>query len=192
MKGGSIENFTVESFGKFSGTGTITGPLTVKINGVYGPGYSPGCINSGNLTIAGTYEVELANLTPCTKYDQTKVTGTVNLTGGTLSVIRFDNMVPSLNDSFIIIDNDGSDAVTGTFTGMAQGATFVADGITYSISYTGGDGNDVVLVVTAVASSLGAPNTGAHIIKSGVILPLLAIASALSIIGINFVATKKK
>lgn len=191
LKGGSIEIFTVESYGKFSGTGTITGPLTVKINGVYGPGYSPGCINSGNLTIAGTYEVELANLTPCTKYDQTKVTGTVNLTGGTLSVIRFDNMVPRLNDSFIIIDNDGSDAVTGTFTGMTQGATFVAGGITYSISYTGGTGNDVVLVVTAVDSSLGAPNTGAYVIKSGIILPILAITASMAIIGMNFASTKK-
>jgi hypothetical protein len=82
--------------------------------------------------------------------------------------------------------------VSGTFAGLAQGATTVVDGITYSISYTGGDGNDVVLVVTAVDSALGAPNTGAHIIRSGILLPIFAILSAVAIIYMNFVATKKK
>ena len=35
--------------------------------------------------------------------------------------------------------------MTGTFAGLAQNATFSAGGGTYQFSYTGGDGNDVVL-----------------------------------------------
>lgn len=178
--------------GTLKGTGTIAGTLNVAQGAKLAPGLSPGCINSGNLILSGTYEVELADLTACTEYDQTNVTGTVDVTGSTLSVVRFDGMVPRLNDSFTIILNDGTDAVTGTFTGIAQGGTIVSGGITYSVSYTGGTGNDVVLVVTAVDSGLGAPNTGVmQIVKSGTILPILAILSALGIVGINFVHKKQ-
>lgn len=179
--------------GTLKGTGTV-GNVEIYPGGVLAPGLSPGCINTGNLDLLnGTYQVELADLTVCTEYDQTRVTGTVTL-GGTavLQIVRYDNMVPRLNNSFTIISNDGTDAVSGTFAGLAQGATTVVDGITYSISYTGGDGNDVVLVVTAVDSALGAPNTGAHIIRSGILLPIFAILSAVAIIYMNFVATKKK
>ena len=41
--------------------------------------------------------------------------------------------------------NDGSDAVSGTFAGLAQGATTDIGGNAFTISYVGGDGNDVVL-----------------------------------------------
>jgi fibronectin-binding autotransporter adhesin len=178
--------------GTLKGTGTISGTLSVAQGAKLAPGLSPGCINSGNLVLSGTYEVELADLTACTEYDQTNVTGTVDLTSSTLSIIRFDGMVPRLNDSFTIILNDGTDAVTGTFTGIAQGGTIVSGGITYSVSYTGGTGNDVVLVVTAVDSSLGAPNTGVmQIVKSGTILPILAILAAFVIVGVNFVHKKQ-
>jgi hypothetical protein len=193
LKNSTIENFTVESFGRLGGIGTITGALTVKPSGILAPGFSPGCINSGNLTINGTYEVELQDVVACTKYDQTKVTGTVDLTGGTLNIIRYGGMVPRLNNTFMIIDNDGSDAVTGTFTGLAQGATTKVDGITYTISYTGGSGNDVVLTVTAVDSSLGAPNTGfLQLLKSGILLPLFAAASGASILTYQAVSRRKR
>src|SRR5262249_2472257 len=42
-------------------------------------------------------------------------------------------------------DNDGSDAVVGTFIGLPQGTNLYIGGQKFSISYTGGDGNDVVL-----------------------------------------------
>jgi|GEM_PF-1963686 len=188
---GQRGSVSVNKGGVLKGTGTL-GSIFVNVGGTLAPGMSPGCINSGDLNLSfGTYQVELADLTACTEYDQTKVTGTVVL-GGTLQIVRYDNMVPRLNNSFTIISNDGTDAVSGTFAGLAQGATTVVDGITYSISYTGGDGNDVVLVVTAVDSALGAPNTGAHIIRSGILLPIFAILSAVAIIYMNFVATKKK
>ena len=45
----------------------------------------------------------------------------------------------------MIIDNDGADAVSGTFAGLAQGTRVNLGGLNLSITYTGGDGNDVVL-----------------------------------------------
>ncbi len=49
----------------------------------------------------------------------------------------------------MIIDNQGAGAVVGTFSGLPQGQSFVAtNGVSYTISYTGGTGNDVVLTQT--------------------------------------------
>lgn len=178
--------------GTLKGTGTV-GILTIMPGAHLAPGMSPGCISSGNLTLSGTFDAELGGLTACTQYDLTNVTGTVDVTGGTLNVIRYNNMVPRLNNHFTIISNDASDAVTGTFTGLAQGASFTSDGITYTISYTGGDGNDVVLTVTAVSASLGAPNTGfVQLLKSGVALPILAMLSGFAVLGLQTITRKRK
>ena len=42
-------------------------------------------------------------------------------------------------------DNDGTDPVAGNFAGLPEGMDFIANGIGLSISYVGGDGNDVEL-----------------------------------------------
>ena len=67
--------------------------------------------------------------------------------------------VPSPGDALFLINNDGLDAVTGTFAGMAEGATvpltFNANTynftITYQAEYFGSNvgpvGNDVALVM---------------------------------------------
>ena len=55
------------------------------------------------------------------------------------------NYASAVNDQFTIINNDGTDPVAGTFTGLAQGATLTIGSQQFQISYTGGDGNDVVL-----------------------------------------------
>ncbi len=41
--------------------------------------------------------------------------------------------------------NDGSDAVSGTFSHLAEGAVLNVAGLPFQISYAGGSGNDVVL-----------------------------------------------
>ena len=55
---------------------------------------------------------------------------------------------------YVIINNDGSDPVVGTFAGLAQGASFLIGGTPFQISYTGGSGNDVVLTVACPTISL--------------------------------------
>jgi fibronectin-binding autotransporter adhesin len=132
------------------GSGTIGGGVTVQTTNHLAPGNSPGILNTGNLDVqsGSTYNVELSGTTAGSGYDQTNVTGTVTL-GGTLNVAM--GFVPANGDQFTIVNNDGADAVIGTFAGLAQGASFAVSGNTLSISYTGGTGNDVVLtVVTSV------------------------------------------
>ena len=57
---------------------------------------------------------------------------------------------PTVNDTFTIIDKQSTGAVAGTFLGLPEGGTFNAGGNQFAISYVGGNGNDVVLTVTAV------------------------------------------
>ncbi len=91
--------------------------------------------------------VTLNGTTAGSGYDQLSVTGTVNLAGATLNVNL--TFTPAVGSAFTLIQNDGKDAVVGTFAGLAQGATLVLDGMTFQISYVGGTGNDVVLTRTA-------------------------------------------
>jgi len=58
-----------------------------------------------------------------------------------------------LGKQYVLIANDGVDAVNGTFNGLAEGATVTAGLLQYAISYKGGTGNDVVLTQTAVPPS---------------------------------------
>jgi len=155
---GTRGNVTVESGGVLKGTGTL-GTLTVNADGTVAPGHSPGCLSSGNLTENGTYQAEIGGTDACTGYDQLKVTGTVDVTNGTLNVSRYNDFKDfKKGQTFTIIDNDGSDAVTGTFSGLAEGATFKLDnGTVLGVSYKGGDGNDVVLTVQSVPTT---PDTG--------------------------------
>src|SRR5262249_26941251 len=96
--------------------------------------------------VAGsTFEVELNGTTVATQYDQLTVNGTVNLGGATLSALLGTGFSPPVSTTFMIIDNDGTDPVTGTFAGLAPGAVFSVAGQAFSISYSGGTGNDVVL-----------------------------------------------
>ena len=62
----------------------------------------------------------------------------------TLSTASVNGYVVT-DKSFTIIANDGSDAVTGRFQNLAEGAPLTLGGRPYAITYSGGDGNDVVL-----------------------------------------------
>jgi hypothetical protein len=101
-----------------------------------------------------TFAVEIGGITPgnlASNYDQLNVTGTVSLGNATLSLTPL-SFTPSAGQTFVIINNDDTDAVTGTFNGLPNGATipnFLGSALNATITYTGGDGNDVVLTVVA-------------------------------------------
>jgi hypothetical protein len=150
--------YTVSSGGILGGDGTV-GPINVLSGGKLAPGTSPGCLNSGNLTLAtgGTFEVEIGGTTVCSEYDQQRVVGTVDLGDSNLSTILWNNYVPVAGGSYTIIDNDGTDAIIGTFSNMPEGSTFTINGVVMEITYNGGDGNDIVLSVVSVPAT---PATG--------------------------------
>jgi photosystem II stability/assembly factor-like uncharacterized protein len=151
------------------GDGSISGAVTIQNSVIPGanrisPGNSPGILNTGNLNVSGTVDIEIGGTTAGAannNHDQINVTGTVTL-GGTavLNPTTFNGFVPSPGDSFTIIENDGGDAVTGTFMGLAEGAVisddFLGSGNSAVITYTGGSGNDVVIFLPEVSIAVSA------------------------------------
>ncbi len=165
--------------GSLKGSGTVTGNVNIATGGVIAPGESPGCFNiGGNLTMTGTYEFEIEGEEACDDYDQIIVAGGVSVAGATLDLARLSSYLPELNSEYILVQNDGSNAVTGEFDGWAQGAQVVVDQVTYEIDYAGGDGNDVVLTIVAIDSALAAeadtPDTG---LQSVLANPMIGVAT---------------
>lgn len=166
------------------GSGTV-GKLKVDDESIVGPGNSPGCLNSGDLTLQGAYEFELGGADPCTGYDQLKVTGAVNVTNGSVTVSTYGNYKAKAGSKYVIIANDGSDAVTGTFKNVAEGATFKSNGYVLRVSYKGGDGNDVQLTVVSVP---GTPDTGLALITNN---PIATLAGATLAAGAILVISRR-
>ena len=142
--------------GVIKGVGTVRS-LTVDA-GTLAPGHSPGTLTvlqDLNLTSSAVYEVEIQSTQA---YDQVRAGQSVTLGDSTLRAVAFSGISVKAGDQFMIIDNQGSNPVGGTFAGLAEGATFAfGDGGVLRISYVGGDGNDVVLTVVTVPA---APATG--------------------------------
>ncbi len=146
---------TVNAGGTLGGVGTVLGSVAVN-GGIVSPGTSPGVLDSGSVTFtsASALDVEIGGPNAgdgATFHDQLNVSGTVNLGGATLLVSSFAGFVPTAGNSYIIVRNDLADPITGTFNGLAEGATFssnfLGSGLTARITYQGGDGNDVAIVV---------------------------------------------
>ena len=146
--------------GTLQGTGRV-GAIT-GTSGHLHPGGSPGILASGSLTMSPgfSFDVSLDGPAAGTGYSQLDVTGAVDLGGATLGATLgyapawYSGGGPP--DLLTIIKNDGTDAVTGQFDGLAQMSAFdlLYNGTAYRamISYEGdydlgtlAGGNDVVV-----------------------------------------------
>ncbi len=164
---------TVQSGGTIGGSGTV-GALTIDSGGFINPGNSPGILNTGNYTQSGLYTAEINGLSAGTQHDQINVVGSVTITGGSLSTLFSGSYAES--DLIFILLNDGADAISGTFSGLAQGSTVTSYGgynwqISYSAdsagfgSFTGG--NDIALMAVVI------PEPGAALLGGIGLLMLL-------------------
>ncbi len=117
-----------------------------------------------------TFDEEIAS------YGAGKLTATgpsVSLTGCALEIFP-ESFAPSVGTVYTVISNGTGSAVTGTFTGLPQGATTEADGVYYQISYDGGEsGHDVTL------TAVNAPPTVVSVMPAAT----TTSQTALSIIG---------
>jgi autotransporter-associated beta strand protein len=139
----------------FGGTGTV-GATNVTSGAISaGTVESPtGILNISNgLTFSpnGIYLNKIGGTTAGDGYDQLNVTGAVNLNNARLEVVPtsifgFGNFRAASGDTFVILNNDGTDAINGTFLNAPEGAVFgAALNTAYRITYRGGDGNDVAI-----------------------------------------------
>jgi Calx-beta domain/FG-GAP-like repeat/Bacterial Ig domain/TLD len=139
----------LQSTATLGGTGTVGGTVTLKSGATVAPGLSPGILNSGSVTFnnGSNFNVEVNGYVAGTDYDQLNVTGTVSLgdaPGG--ATLYASGTISSRSDQpIVLIDNDDADPVIGTFSGLPEGSVITINGIGFTISYSGGSGNDVVL-----------------------------------------------
>ena len=150
---------TVASGGTLGGSGSVANAVTVSSGGTLAPGNSPGTLSTGDLTLSSgsTGKFEINGVAAGTNHDQIDVTGAVDVTGATLTPVF--GFTSATGDVFTLIANDGADAITGTFSALAEGATFNANGRIYKISYTGDTGNDLTLTDNGAVPVAPSPRT---------------------------------
>jgi autotransporter-associated beta strand protein len=152
---------------KLTGFGTIGGDLSA-VEGMLDPGLDDDTAGTfvvgGDLRMFhGRYAVDLHG--PGSNDSITVDGPVVDLLDSDLGVRMHYN--PRVGDSFTIIDHRGKGATTGPFgERWAEGARFVIRGptglfVTMTITYRGGDGNDVVLTALSREQlSAGPPPVG--------------------------------
>jgi autotransporter-associated beta strand protein len=150
VDGTQPQSQVVVNSGTLAGAGTVghiymTGSGAVVAPGDAGPGILT-CSNlNAGITASGVLRMELNGTTAGSGYDQLNVRGTVNLAGVALQPLL--GFTAPTGAQFDLISNDGSDAVTGTFNGLADGGKLYVGGVLYQINYrfSGKPGNDVAL-----------------------------------------------
>lgn len=145
----------IQNSATLSGSGIVDAPVIVQNMGTISPGSSDTAIlTTGHLEFDDAsgnpiFEIQVNGVTTAgTDYDQLCVTGSVNIDPGTTLSTSGTVAGTEIGDVVTLIDNDGSDQVIGHFQGLMEGATVTIDGEEFQISYSGGDGNDVVLAAT--------------------------------------------
>ena len=178
MSGAMPNSPTAVGGGVLRGSGSV-GPLSVS-TGFIQPTVTtnairPLQIKGGANLGSGVFRVDVFR-NPSPINNQLAVEGTVNLASSRLEVDSFFSFQPpQIGDTFVLISNDGTDAVIGEFVGQPEGSEFTvgfsSEKRTFRISYIGGDGNDVVITrveptptptptATATASGSPAPTPG--------------------------------
>jgi hypothetical protein len=131
------------SGGVLSGTGTIA-PKVINGGGSIRPGDPRGTLHmSADYLDSASAQISVElDGRRLPNYDQLTIAGTVTLASALHVSVGFAS---THGDKFRIIANGGTDAVAGTFAGLAENATFAVGTRSFKITYQGGDGNDVVL-----------------------------------------------
>jgi autotransporter-associated beta strand protein len=168
VDGSLASSVTTAAGGILTGNGgAVAAPVAIRGTLSSGNGTAgTGVLKVGNLSFSpgATYMPVLAGAAAGTGYDQIVATGTINLTNATLDVRLGVGFTPVAGSTYDILTSTG-DALTGSFRGLAEGATVTAGPSSFKISYHGGaSGRDVVLTVTAsqlVISSLSSTSVGA-------------------------------
>jgi fibronectin-binding autotransporter adhesin len=133
------------------GIGTIGGTVTINSGANVAPGNggnTTAILSTGALTLAPTsnFLVDINGTTAGSSYDRLNVTtGGVTIGGSNLIVTVGTTL--TIGQTFLVLEKVSAGAVSGTFV---QGSTVTSGPYAFSIDYAGGDGNDIVLTVTAV------------------------------------------
>lgn len=168
---------TVSSGATLGGTGTAGGATIV--NGTLAPGSQAiGHLSIANvsLTSTSTLDMELGRSGGTAVSDSLTVNGSVSIsTGANLKLTLYTNLAnPTMGDIFYLVNNDGSDSISGVFTQLNGTATALSEGsvftwnsqqwqITYQAnfgtSFTGG--NDIAIAAIPEPGTIALLGLGA-------------------------------
>ena len=143
-------NVIFNNYGTFAGDGTVNAEFF--IGGGSGSTISPGTatVPVGKITFqhpVDCSDIDLdIDINGASSYDQIEIgpIGSINITNANLNLSG--TYTPTSGDNFMIINNTSGNPITGTFFGLPEGATFDFNGSPMTITYTGGDGNDMELL----------------------------------------------
>ena len=187
---GHRQEVAVSEGGVLNGDGIID---NIYSYGVVSPGNnSIGKITTGGSFVIinnGVYKAEILNKD---HYDQMDV-GYFGVIGddGRLDLTLLEGGVVKEGDTFTIVNHVEPDPVRGTFKDLPEGAEITVSGVTFKISYVGGDGNDVVLTALKVSKASEAskdpkapkvPNTGGEKLAVNLIGAVAGVASAVALL----------
>jgi hypothetical protein len=132
MTGGTLDGFgMIGSPAVFYG-GTISPEPLIQFKSGLTLGTNVTLVMDGSGTEAGF------------SYDQLSVGGAVAISNATLQMTSLPD-VP-LGTTFVIIDNTTTNMTSGSFNDLPENGALIVGGQLFRIHYSGGDGNDVVLV----------------------------------------------
>lgn len=139
-------NVIVDPAGTFEGAGTVQ---DVTCAGILSPG-GDGTI--GQLTVdnmvftAGSkFKVDVNGTTPANDKVVVVSPGIVSL-GNQLCTLQGTQSGSSDNDAYVIVDNQGSSAISGIFNGIAEGGSVTLSGRSFGVFYDHLNGDDVALL----------------------------------------------
>ena len=166
-------NVQVFSGATLGGSGSIGGgAVNVSSGATLSPGTGTGTavltINGNlNLNAGSTLAAQINGTTAGSQYDQVVINGMANVLDVALVVTH--GYTPGTGDVYTLIVNDGADAVTGNFSGLAEGGTVTAggNGTVLTASYGGGDGNDVTLTAPLNAEPVTTTSLGSTAFTEG-------------------------
>lgn len=148
----SLVSISNAGYGDAVAEGTVIGTGTAAAVDLDGGTFRAGeDVAPGIFTIAGHLNIQnssfaafLNGTAAGTGYSQAKVSGPIAIGPETTLDLTL-GFTPSAGQSFRIVDNTGNQAVSGIFKGLPEGASFFLGGKTWTITYKGGTGNDVVI-----------------------------------------------
>jgi hypothetical protein len=154
--------------GTLTGTGR-GGPVTNPAGGVIDPGTRAGStpeqgeLRVGALALDASATVRLDAFATGTPFDRLVVDGPVALGGAALDLPAVASTALAPDATATLVDHRGDGPVSGTFAGLPEGAKVTVGGVALTLSYHGGDGNDVTLSRVRATPTLGvtAPVTSA-------------------------------
>lgn len=92
-----------------------------------------------------TYKFELKASTA--KADKVTAKGVTINSGALFSFIGLGTGTLTHGSVFTAINNTAATLISGTFSNLADGSTFAANGNNFQVNYEGGTGNDLTLTV---------------------------------------------